>query len=213
METRDTVFRVGSSILNPCKKFMELWNQVNDRFPQYKIQIVPFEDNHDEILSVIEQLGVKFDFIVGVCDSRRWLSRCNMLQLGSYKKCVSVSSDHRLAHKKRLNITDLYGETLVMVKRGDSTTNDSIRDNLEINHPEIHVQDAEHFYDMEVFNHCEQSGHVLLNLECWKEVHPTLVTIPVNWSYTIPYGLMYPLNPTPDVQQLIAILKDTLVIS
>ena len=208
MNVENTVFRVGSSILNPCKQFMELWNQVNNQFPQYKLQIVPFEDNHDEILSVIEQLGIKFDFIVGVCNSKKWLARCNMLPLGNYKKCISVPSYHRLAHKKKLEITDLYGETLVMVKRGDSITNDLIRDELETKHPAIHIQDAEHFYDINVFNHCEQSGYVLLNLECWKEVHPTLVTIPVNWDYTIPYGLLYALNPSPDVQQLVTILQN-----
>lgn len=211
MEIKDTVFRVGSSILNPCKKFMELWNQVNNQFTQYKIQIVPFEDDHTEILSVIEQLGHKFDFIVGVCDSKKWLTRCNMLPLGSYRKCVSVSSGHRLAHKKKLNVSDLYGETLIMVKQGDSPLNDRLRADLEQKHPAIHIQDAEHFYDMNVFNECEQSGHVLLNLECWKEVHPTLVTIPVNWNYSIPYGLLYPLNPSPEIQQLITILRDTLV--
>ena len=210
MNQKDKTFRVGSSILNPCIRFMELWNQINDRFPNYKIQIIPFEDNHDEILSVIEQLGVKFDFMIGVCNSEKWLARCNMLTLGSYRKCVSVSSNHRLAHRKRLNISDLYGETLVMVRRGDSPQNDLLRDDLERNHPAIHIRDAEHFYDMNVFNECEQSGYVLLNLECWKDVHPLLSTIPVNWDYSIPYGLLYAANPSEDVQELVSLLQQSL---
>lgn len=124
MDAEKMVFRVPTSLLNPCKPFMELWNQVNDRFPQCKIQIVPFEDNHESILSVIEQLGDRFDFITGVCDSKKWLSKCSFLPLGTYKKCVSMSANHRLAKRKRLKISDLYGETLIMVKPGDSPAND-----------------------------------------------------------------------------------------
>ena len=119
-QKKNCLLKVGTSMLNPCKTFMDLWYQVNSHFPQYKMQIVPFEDNHEGILSVIEQIGVKYDFIVGVCDSKEWLTRCNFLPFGTYKKCVAVSHTHRLAGKKRLKISDLYGETLMMVKRGDS---------------------------------------------------------------------------------------------
>lgn len=34
---------------------------------------------------------------------------------------------------------------------------------------------APHFYDMSVFNHCAETGKVLLTIECWQEVHPGLV--------------------------------------
>ena len=41
----------------------------------------------------------------------------------------------------------------------------------------------------------EPGDNVLLTLECWTEVHPALVSIPVDWDYTISYGLLYSLNP------------------
>ena len=109
--------RVGTSMLNPCRVFMDIWFRISDAFPQFKIQIIPFEDDHRGILSVIEKIGRDFDFIVGVCDSIQWLNRCNMYPLGTYKKCVAVPLGHRLASRKRLKITDLYGETLMMVRR------------------------------------------------------------------------------------------------
>ena len=74
---------IGSSILNPCKPFMDLWYQVSQAFPGYKLHIVPFEDNHQGILAEIASLGKKFDFLVGVCDSKLWLDRCNFYQLGT----------------------------------------------------------------------------------------------------------------------------------
>ena len=91
----------------------------------------------------------------------------------------------------------------MMVKRGDSPLNDALRDDLEQNHPEIHIEDTSHFYDIEVFNRCEQQGNVLLNLECWKDVHPSLVTLPVEWEYSIPYGLLYSLSAGPEILKFV----------
>ena len=169
---KDTTFCVGTSLLNPAKPFMDLWYQVNKDFSEYKLHLVPFEDDHEGILSEIEKLGIKFDFLIGVCDSKAWLSRCQFLPLGKYKKMIAVSREHRLASKSLINIEDLYGETLMMVKRGDSGVNDFLRDDLEKNHPQIHIEDTPQFYDLSVFNHCAETGKVLLTIECWQEVHP-----------------------------------------
>ena len=201
--TYDTTFCVGTSLLNPAKPFMDLWYRVNKNFPDYKLHLVPFEDNHDGILSEIEKLGEKFDFLIGVCDSKAWLSLCQFLPLGKYKKMIAVSRNHRLASKSRIDIQDLYGETLMMVCRGDSGVNDFIRNDLEKNHPQIHIEDTPQFYDLSVFNRCAETGNILLTIECWQEVHPGLVSIPVNWDYNIPYGLLYSLNAPKDVLQFV----------
>lgn len=199
----DTTFCVGTSLLNPAKPFMDIWYRVNRKFPDYKLHLVPFEDDHTGVLSEIEKLGVKFDFLIGVCDSKAWLSLCNFAPLGRYRKMVAVSREHRLAHKSRIDIKDLYGETLMMVKRGDSGVNDFLRSDLEKNHPEIRIEDTPQFYDLSVFNRCAETGNVLLTIECWQDVHPGLVTIPVNWDYSIPYGILYSLNAPDDVKSFI----------
>lgn len=196
-EAYDTTFCVGTSLLNPAKPFMDVWYHVNNKFPGYKLHLVPFEDNHDGIVSEIGKLGEKFDFLVGVCDSKVWLQLCNFLQLGSYRKMVAVSRDHPLATRKEIDIEDLYGETLMMVGEGDSGVNDFIRHEIVMNHPKIHIEDTTQYYDMEVFNRCAETGNVLLTIECWQDVHPGLVTIPVKWDYTIPYGILYS-NDSPD---------------
>lgn len=204
----ETTFCVGTSMLNPAKPFMDLWYLVNQDFPAYKLHLVPFADNHDGILSEIEKLGEKFDFLIGVCDSKKWLSRCNFLPLGRYAKMVAVSREHPLASKTCINIEDLYGETLMMVRKGDSETNDHIRRNLEENHPEIHIEDTPQFYDLSVFNRCAKTGNVLLTIECWRDVHPGLVSIPVNWDYSIPYGLLYSFDAPKDVLQFVEAVKN-----
>lgn len=206
-QTERKTLRVGTSMLNPCKVFMDLWYQVSDQFSQFKIQVIPFEDDHDGILSVISQIGQTFDIIVGVCDSSQWLYLCNFYRLGEFRKMIAVPHSHRLAKKKRLKITDLYGETLMMVKRGDSEINDLLRDDLEKNHPQIHIEDTPHFYDINVFNRCEETNQLLLNLECWRDIHPSLVSISVDWNYTIPYGLLYPKKPSNTILEFLDALS------
>lgn len=201
----DTTFCVGTSLLNPAKPFMDLWYNMGNEFSDYKLHIVPFEDNHDGIISEIGSLGKKFDFLVGVCDSRLWMSLCRFQPLGRYRKMIAVSRNHRLADRQQVSISDLYGETLMMVEKGDSGINDFIRNDIETNHPYIHIEDTPHFYDMSVFNRCAETGNVLLTIECWKEVHPALVTIPVDWDYSIPYGLLYSKNAPKDVMHFVSI--------
>lgn len=203
MNTRNDTFRVGTSLLNPAKPFMDLWYRVNSEFPEHKLHLVPFEDDHEGILSEIGKLGEKFDFLIGVCDSRIWLSMCQFLPLGRYRKMVAVSRDHPLAAKERLEISDLYGETLMMVRRGDSGVNDFLRNDMEKNHPRIRIEDTAQFYDMAVFNRCAETQNVLLTIECWQDVHPGLISIPVNWDYSIPYGLLYSKDAPEDVLKFV----------
>lgn len=212
LQASDTTFCVGTSLLNPAKPFMDLWYRVNKDFPDYKLHLVPFEDNHEGILTEIGQLGEKFDFLIGVCDSKTWLSLCNMLPLGRYKKMVAVSREHRLARKSCIDIEDLYGETLMMVERGDSGVNDFLRNDLKKHHPKIHIEDTPPFYDLSVFNRCAETGNVLLTIECWQDVHPGLVSIPVRWDYSIPYGLLYSLDAPPDVLRFVRTVEESILL-
>lgn len=203
-ETIENTVCVGTSMLNPCKAFMDLWYQINDSFPGYKLNIVPFEDDQNGLISV----GDKYDFLIGVCDSSIWMERCNFLKLGEYKRCFAVPITHRLAAKKQLHVTDFYGETVIMVKRGDSPINDFERDDIEQNHPQLKIEDAPTFYSIEVFNHCVQTNSILSSIECWKDIHPSMVTIPMKEERTIPYGIIYSLTPPKEVLNIIEAIKN-----
>ena len=115
---------------------------------------------------------------------------------------AGVSRTHPLAGKKLLTPEDFRGNRVMLVKKGDSRTVDAIRTELSA-FPDITIEDTAQFYDMEVFNRCEQTQSVLITLECWKDVHPSLVTIPVKWDHKLPYGILYPLHCTNDVQNVI----------
>ena len=140
-------------------------------------------------------LGKNIDVIGGIFDETMLdLRRCAGLELSREPFCCAVSIHHRLATKDKLKIEDLYGENLLLMHRDWSCYVDELRDELWKNHPKIHIVDFD-FYSMDVFNRCENSNDVLLAIPGWANVHPLLKVLPVEWDYSIPYGLLH--SPTP----------------
>ena len=207
MEKWEKTFCVGTSLLNPAKPFMDIWAQVGGAFPGYKLHLVPFEDDLNGIEGVIAGLGVRFDFIVGVCDSKIRMNQCRFLELGRYRKMVAIPQSHPLAAKESLILRDLDGQTMMMVPEGDSGPPDRIRAFLRENCPGLRLEDTQRFYDVSVFNRAAETGKLLLTIECWKDVHPALKTVPAEWDFTIPYGLMYALDAPEDVKAYVEVVR------
>ncbi len=66
---------------------------------------------------------------------------------------------------------------------------------------------ARQFYDTGVFNECEQMGYVMETLDIWKDVHPSIVSIPMEWNYKIPYEIVYAKKPPESMQTFIQALQ------
>ena len=88
----------------------------------------------------------------------------------------------------------------------DTERLDHFQDVIQLTHPQIIIQEADYYYDVDTFNACEQNGTLLLTLDAWAEVHPSLVTLPVDWDYTVPYGILYAKEPTDEVTRFLQIL-------
>lgn len=125
--------RVGTSILRPCKTLVDLWSQIDDDTLSVTIQIIPFDDSPASMEAMMDSLGKKIDCFVGPCDSLTWKERYNIFYLAPSKCCIAVPRKHRLAKKDRLRWSDLDGETIMLVKRGESPVINQIRDEIEQN--------------------------------------------------------------------------------
>ena len=152
-------------------------------------------------------MGQNIDVIFGVFPSDRFNSLCSILPLGYYPLCCAVPLGHPLAVRSRLAVRDLYGEHLFMVRRGSTAHIDALRDYLLRNHPRVEIVNVPD-YDMEVLHKCESGGAVLLTAESWKDVHPSLVTVPVDWEFAVPYGLLYSKHPTGAVEQFVEAVRE-----
>ena len=96
----------------------------------------------------------------------------------------------------------------MILKRGDSSVMDQIRDDILENHPKIRITDAPNFYDTSIFNECEQMNYLMETLDIWTDIHPSLVTLPMEWDYEIPYGIVYAKKPSKVVAEFIEIIQN-----
>ncbi len=203
MQEDSNVIRIGSSPMTPAQLLMQLWSKVNELCPDIKFQIVPFENTPENAREILGNLGTNIDVIGGIFDETMLKLRgCTGLELVRGPFQCAVSIHHRLAEKDKLEVSDLYGENLLLMHRGWSHYVDQLRDELWQRHPQIHIVDFD-FYSMDIFNRCESTNDVLLAIPGWVNVHPLLKMIPVDWNHSIPYGILHSPNPTPVVQRFL----------
>lgn len=194
--------RMGTSTLRPARYFLHLWSQICGSSLGHRIHIVPFLDNsYLDYMEVVRGLGHSIDVIPSAFPPDLSRHCCNGLEITYLPFSCAIPSEHRLANQQSLELHDLHGERLMILEPGVSEAVDEARAEL-MKHPEIMLIDTPD-YEPTTFNQCEATGHLLLTLDCWADAHPMLKTIPINWSCGTSYGLLYPLKPSPEIQQFI----------
>lgn len=210
MQEDTKVIRIGSSPMTPAQLLMGLWTKIQVYCPDMKFQIIPFENTPENAREILGNLGKNIDVVGGIFDETMLsLRRCAGLELSREPFCCAVSIHHPLAAKDQLKIEDLYGENLMLMRRNWSNYVDRLRDDIWQNHSQIHIVDFD-FYSMEAFNRCENSEDVLLAISGWATVHPLLKVIPVEWEHSIPYGLLYSLQPSETVKEFLGAVQKAL---
>ena len=203
MQAHEDVIRIGTSPMTPAQVLVDLWPKIQKDCPGIKFQLVPYDNTPENAREILANLGQNIDVVAGIFDETMLaLRKCDGLELSREPICCAVSIHHRLAAKERLSVEDLYGENLMLIKRDWSLYIDQLRDDIWKNHPQIHIVDFD-FYDTNVFNQCENNNCVLMAVQHMKYVHPLLKILPVEWDYTIPYGLLHSPNPSPVVKQFL----------
>ena len=208
MSEGENIIRIGSSPTTPAQLLMQMWPKIQEQCPDIKFEIVPFENTPENAKEILANLGKNIDIIGGIFDDTMLkLRKCEGLQLSREPFCCAVSIHHKLAQKDKLQISDLYGENLMLMHRGWSNYVDQLRDDIWQNHTQIHIVDFD-FYNMSIFNRCENTNDVLLAIPGWANVHPLLKVIPVEWEYSIPYGLLHSMTPSENVRRVLDAAKN-----
>lgn len=205
---KEVVIRVGVSLMNPANILLQEWQKASSLYPNFRLEVVPFQDTVPAFNEVLEHLGEKIDLISCPYQTNYWGDRYQSFHFKDLPLCIACSRNHRLAKKEKLTIQDLYGENLFLTKRGITQSLDFLREELETHHPQVQLHDIE-YLDLTTFNKLIASSDLLVSAECWIGVHPLLATIPVEWDYILPYGLIYSKNPSKEVLQFIMALGNT----
>ena len=144
--------------------------------------------------TVFSRLGLDFDLFEGIYASA-WTGSCLFLELQRTPICCAVSRNHRLAKASALSMQDLSGEVLVMPVQGASDELDAFRSKVMQELPSVKIIDSS-YYGVDTFAMCEMNSYILISQPVYEDIHPNLVTLPLQTGFSMPYGLIYAKEPT-----------------
>ena len=206
-EEGDKLIRIGVSPMTPGQFLLDLWPGIKKYCPDIKFKMVPYENTPENSVEILRTLGQNIDIVAGLFDQKFLeVRQCAALELSREPIRCAVSIYHPLAAKERLTVEDLHDENFLLIRRGWNQYLDQMRDELWRNHSQIHIVDFEMF-NINVFNKCENSEDVLMTIDNWRQVHPLLKIIPVDWDYTIPFGLLHSPKPSATVKRFIRAVR------
>ena len=204
-ELSQNTVRVATSLLFKCRLLPDIWAKISERCPDLKIEILPIPEKQSQIDSV-QEIGQRYDIREGIYCDTVLDGTCQFLEFQRTRFCCAVSKNHRLAKTKSLTLEDLNGECLVMPIAGVSSEMDQFRAEIQQGHPTIHIIDSP-YYGVDTFTLCEMNPYVLVSQEVYADIHPNLISIPLETRHALPYGLMYANTPTPATAQFIDAVK------
>ncbi|MGI5901757.1 MAG: LysR family transcriptional regulator [Desulfitobacteriia bacterium] len=206
-EKNEHVIRVGTSVINGNALLGDIWENFAQLHPHIHMQIVPVNLDREACLDIMTNTGDKFDVVVTVTANHPFLkSGCTSFELMTVPTCIAAPRNHRLAARDMLCVDDLYGETVIMLKRGIAYDSDEIRDLFE-KHPDITIYDVD-FYEPSTFNKVVTDKFLLICAENWIHMNPMMKILPVDWDFGIPYGIIYSKNPPQAVRVFVEYLAE-----
>lgn len=209
-EEGDRIIRIGTSPMTPGQFLMDLWPRIHELCPDIKFKLVPYENTPENAREILAHLGDNIDIVAGPFDQDFLVSRqCAALELSREPVRCAVSIYHPLAQREKLIVQDLYGENFLLIRRGWNYYLDQLRDELWRDHPQIKVVDFD-FLSINVFNQCENSEDIMMTIDNWRNIHPLLKTIPVEWNHTIPFGIFHAFRPSDTVKSFLDAVRAVL---
>ena len=189
--------------LTPADFLTELWPKIHEKCPDLKYKCVTFPNIPEVVKDGLKNMGRDIDIIAGLYDENFLKAAgCAVLPLGSQPVRCGVSIHHRLVGKEKVTKEDLHGEKFMMIYKGWNCELDKLRTEIQKNHPQIRVEDFQ-FFDMEIFNHCQNSNDVIIACDLWIQAHPLIKILPADWEYKMNFGLFHAPEPSETVQQFL----------
>ncbi|MDE6672454.1 MAG: LysR family transcriptional regulator [Ruminococcus sp.] len=207
MQKDETVIRIGTSPMTPGQFLMDMWASIHEICPDIKFQLIPFDNTPNNSVEILKNLGKNIDIVAGLFDDNFLkVRKCDGLLLSYEPIRCAVSIYNELAKKSELDVSDLYGRNLMIIHRGWNKCLDIMRNDLIQNHSQINIVDFDMF-TLNAFNQCENSDNMMICIDNWANVHPLLKVLPVDWDYTIQFGLLYSPKPSETVLRFLNAVK------
>ncbi len=205
-DSESTPIRIGTSLLSPIEEFNRICRS-NENLQSYAMQIISFE--HE--LNLCESTDAESaEISFGIEPNIGLFDGTGFLPFTRFKLTCAVPIGHPLSQKDRLSISDLEGETLFFPSRGNPRFAIVFSSIMRKKHPEITIVSPSLYYDLKLINRCIEEKRIVLFLDCWNNIHPGLVNLPVEWDWTVPCGLIWKKNARKKVLDFIEDFKKVL---
>ena len=193
--------RVGTSVMTPAKFILDIWTGIQYLAPNLKIELIPFENTPENAREILSNLGKQIDVVAGIYDDRLRRERnFQVVHLEDKSIAFAVPLTSPLASKQAISPQDLRDTGVMFIRRGWNRYIDELRDACEAAGAE--VTDFP-FFNLAAFNTAVRSNLPIIAVNGWESVHPLLRLIPSELAVTVPYGVMYSPEPSPQVRRFV----------
>lgn len=191
--------------MTPAKFLLDMWTEIQKHSSTMQIELIPFENTPENAREILKNLGKHIDVVAGIYDDEFLVEReCQAIHLSNKTIRLAVPLTHPFIHKEIITLSDLKNTEIMFISKGWKIM-DQIRRNLILQG--IRPIDFD-FFNLNAFNKAVKENVPIMAIDGWENIHPLLKIIPVEWEYTIPFGIMYSLKPTKQVEKFISLVKD-----
>lgn len=197
--------RIGTSIMTPAKFLLDAWAEIRKINPYLKIELIPFDNNPVNAVEILKNLGKHIDIVGGLYDENFLKERgCKAAHLYDKQLLFAVPVTHPLCGKPKIEIADLKGQRVLLIRKNWNKYIDVLREDLIANG--VIIEEFEMF-NLGAYNGAVQENVPIITVEGWEDVHPLLKIIPADWEYRIPFGILYSPAPTKQVKDFIGAMQ------
>lgn len=189
----DDLVRVGVSLYQSGQYVLELIKDLYLSGADLNVHFVPVADTHESYLYTVENFGEEVDVLTSTWLPEGDERNFNRAVLWDTPLSLYVSLDDELAHCSAVDVPRIGGRRIYVPHHGNSYI-DSACAEIKAKAPGAEFVEFPQ-YELEMFDECVIHKDVLLGSDIWRESHPLLKMVSVNWDKTIPYCLYYEKSP------------------
>ena len=193
--------RVATSLLMSCRLLPRIWSKLIEESPGTRVDIVSLESIGATPGNYLYGLGNAYDVMEGLYMSELYGDRCLFFELERVSLCLAVAATSPLAPMPHVTPEMLHDLDLVMMRKGISAEYDAARAYLQALGAQ-RISDVPH-YTTELFADCGLNDRAIITTELWTDIHPQLAIIPLEKSYSMPYGLIFAKQPSTQARSLL----------
>ena len=146
----------------------------------------------------------RIDLFETVYFSGIYENNTNFLALTDTRICIAIPPEHHLYTKETLTPEDLVGETVIIpwAKETPSSVFNRAKRTLLNRVPSISLMDT-NLYDQQVVSSAKLHNTPVVIADVWSDIFFQFKIFYFEWDITAPYGIVYSLTPTREVEQFV----------